>query len=84
MSLHDDMALTFRTVAGAPVSNWPAYAALTGMVLMVAGMVAMMWCLSFLPTLDLRGWLCGAASVAGLMLWRSMLPVAVDRRRRGD
>ena len=82
MSFNDDMALTLRTVSGAPASNWPAYAALMGMLLMIGGMVAMMWFLSSQPTLDLRGWLCGAVSVAGLMLWRGLLPVAVERGRR--
>ncbi len=82
MSFNDDMALTFRTVAGSPASNWPAYAALVGMLIMIGGMIAMMWFLSSRPTTDLVGWLCGAVSMAGLGLWRSMLPLAVERKRK--
>jgi hypothetical protein len=82
MSLNDDMALTFRTVASGPAGNWQAWAALAGMLLMIAGMVAMMWFLSSRPTFDPTGWLCGAASVAGLALWRHMLPAAVKRQQR--
>jgi hypothetical protein len=82
MSFNDDMALTFRTVASGPASNWPAYAAVAGMLVMIGGMIAMMWFLSSRPTSDLTAWLCGGASVAGLALWRNMLPVAIARQRK--
>ena len=82
MSFNDDMALTFRTAAGGPVGNWPAYAAVVGMLVMIGGMIAMMWFLSSRPTSDLTAWLCGGASVAGLALWRNMLPVAIAGQRK--
>ncbi|HEX8610469.1 MAG TPA: hypothetical protein VF800_04210 [Telluria sp.] len=87
MNITEQIALTLSTVAQARAANWRAYAALAGMLLMMGGMVAMMWFLSSQPTLDLRGWLCGGASVAGLALWRATLPQAVQeveqRRQRG-
>jgi hypothetical protein len=82
MSLHDDIGLTLRIVSHGRASNWPAYAALLGMLAMIGGMVAMMWFLSSQPTSDLRGWLCGALSVAGLGIWRRLLPEAVARDSR--
>jgi hypothetical protein len=82
MSLHNDVSLTLRTAASGPAGNWHAWLALAGMLATFAGMVAMMWFLSSAPTLDLTGWLCGAASAAGLFLWRATLPRAVERARR--
>ncbi|NHZ65763.1 hypothetical protein [Massilia genomosp. 1] len=84
MNITQQIALTLSTVAQAKAANWRAFAALAGMLLMIGGMVAMMWFLSSQPTLDLRGWLCGGASLAGLALWRATLPLAVhevERRR---
>ena len=82
MSFNDDMALTFTTAASGPAGNWPAYAAVAGMLVMIGGMIAMMWFLSSRTTSDLTAWLCGGASVAGLALWRNMLPVAIARQRK--
>lgn len=88
MNITQQIALTLSTVAQAHAANWRAYAALGGMLLTIAGMLAMMWFLSSQPTLDVRGWLCGGASVAGLLLWRATLPLAVQqveqRRLRGE
>ena len=81
MNFNEQIALTLRTVAHGHLSNWRAYAALIGMLLMIVGMVAMMWFLSQ-PTVDLRGWLCGGASIGGLMLWRALLPPAVAEDQR--
>lgn len=79
MNLSQQIALTLSTVAQAHAANWRAYAALAGMIVTIGGMVAMMWFLSSQPTSDLRGWLCGGASLAGLALWRGMLPLAVEQ-----
>lgn len=87
MNITQQIALTMSTVAQAHASNWRAYAALAGMLLTIGGMVAMMWFLSSQATLDVRGWLCGAASIAGLALWRALLPTAarlVEQRRLQD
>lgn len=76
MNFNEQIALTLRTVSHGHLGNWRAFAALAGMLLMICGMVAMMWFLSQ-PITDVRGYLCGAASVAGLVLWRAMLPLAL-------
>lgn len=81
MNFNQQVALTFRLVSRGKAGNWQAWLALAGMLLMIGGMVAMMWFLSQ-PTLDLRGWLCGAASIAGLFLWRATLPQAEARDRQ--
>jgi hypothetical protein len=52
--------------------GWRACAALLGMALMVGGMVGVMW-LQAQPVVSKAVWLCGALSVAGLVLWKSML-----------
>lgn len=87
MNISEQIALTLSTVAQAPAANWRAYAALAGMLLTMGGMVAMMWFLSQ-PASDMRGWLCGAASVAGLAVWRALLPPAMrmaqQQRQRGS
>ncbi|ATQ77460.1 hypothetical protein CR152_25365 [Massilia violaceinigra] len=83
MNINQQIALTLSTAANARAANWRAWAALAGMMVTIGGMVAMMWFLSTQPTLDLRGWLCGGASMAGLALWRAMLPLAVEHERRG-
>ena len=83
MNFNDQIALTFRIALRGNVSNWRAYAAFAGMLAMILGMVAMMWFLSQ-PTIDVRGWLCGAASVAGLSLWRAMLPLADAEDKRAQ
>ena len=83
--MNQDIALTLNLLTQGPIGNWRAWLALAGMLLMIGGMVAMMWFLSSRPTLDLTGWLCGGASVAGLGLWRTMLPQALawrDQARR--
>ena len=80
MNFSEQIALTLRTVAHGKLHNWRAYAALAGMLAMIVGMVAMMWFLSQ-PVVDVLGWLCGGASVGGLMLWRAMLPLAVAQDR---
>lgn len=86
MNITQQIALTLSTAAQAHAANWRAWAALAGMLLMIGGMVAMMWFLSQ-PSFDMRGWLCGAASMAGLAVWRATLPLAVheveQRRLRG-
>lgn len=70
MSMHDDIALTLRLVQQR--SNWRPFAALAGLVAMIGGMITLMWFLSQ-PVMDLRGWLAGALSVAGMLIWRTML-----------
>lgn len=81
MNFNEQVALTLSTVAHGHLGNWRAFAALAGMLLMIGGMVAMMWFLSSQPTTDVRGWICGGVSVAGLMIWRAMLPLAVEQDR---
>ena len=70
MSMHDDVAATLRLVQ--QNHNARAWAALAGMLAMFGGMVALMWFLSQ-PVMAQYGWGFGALSVAGLVLWRSML-----------
>jgi hypothetical protein len=83
MNFHDQIALTLRTVSHGHLGNWRAFAALAGMIVMIGGMVAMMWFLSQ-PVTDMRGWLCGAASIGGLFVWRAMLPLAVAQDQRDE
>ncbi len=78
MNFNQQLSLTFQLASRAGLANWPAWLALLGMLLMIAAMVGMMWFLSQ-PVVDLRAWLCGGASIAGLGLWRSMLPLALAR-----
>lgn len=70
MSMQDDVAATWRHVSKG--GGWRAYAGLLGLVLMVGGMIAVMW-LQAQPVVDDVVWLCGALSVAGLVLWKTML-----------
>lgn len=81
MNIHQQIALTLNTAAD--LANWRAWAALAAMIVTIGGMLAMMWFLSSQPTSDARGWLCGGASAAGLVLWRALLPLAVAHGRRG-
>lgn len=75
MSMNDDVAATLRLVR--QDHNARAFAALAGMLAMIGGMVALMWCLSQ-PVMTAQGWGFGALSVAGMLLWRAML--AASRR----
>lgn len=70
MSMQSDVATTWRLVTRG--AGWRAWAALAGLALMVGGMVVVMW-LQAQPIVDNIVWLCGALSVAGLVLWRTML-----------
>ena len=70
MSMQHDVALTWRLVSQG--GGWRAAAALLGLVLMVAGMVAFMWFQSQ-PVVENIAWLSLALSVAGLAVWRTML-----------
>ena len=83
MNFNDQLALTVRLAVRGNLRNWRAYAALAGMLVMLGGMVLMMWLLSQ-PGTDLRGFACGAASVAGLSLWRAMLPGAANQDARNE
>ncbi len=83
MNFNDQIALTLRIVSHGHFSNWRAFAALAGMLAMIGGMVAMMWYLSQ-PGTDMRGFLCGAVSIAGLFLWRAMLPLADAQDQRDE
>ena len=76
MNINDEFAQTLGLVSRANTSNWHAYAALVGMLMMILGMVAMMWFLSSEPTLEIKGILSCAVSIIGLGLWRNMLPAA--------
>ena len=82
MNINEQIALTLTTMSTCRSTNWRAYAATIGMLFMIGGMVAMMWFLSSQPTTDLRAWLCGGASLAGLALWRTMLPLAIAQDKR--
>jgi len=84
MNMTEQISLTLRIVSHGHFNNWRAYAALLGMLAMIGGMVAMMWFLSSQAPSDMRGWLCGGASVIGLALWRSMLPLAYEQDRRDE
>ena len=70
MSMQHDVTATWRhlTTGG----GWRAMAALAGLVMMVGGMIAVMW-FQAQPVVDPIVWVCGGLSVAGLVLWRSML-----------
>lgn len=70
MGMQQDVATTWRLVTQG--AGWRAFAALLGLVLMVGGMVAVMW-FQAQPVVDDIVWLCGAASVGGLVLWKTML-----------
>jgi hypothetical protein len=70
MSMQQDVAATWRLVSQG--GGWRALAALLGLMLMVGGMIALMWFQSQ-PVVDDLAWLCGALSVAGLVLWKYML-----------
>ncbi len=83
MNMTEQIALTLRIVSHGHINNWRAYAALAGMIAAIGGMVTMMWFLSQ-PTSDWRGWMFGAASVAGMGLWRAMLPLAAAQDQRDE
>lgn len=70
MSMQQDVASTWRLVTQG--GGWRAWTALFGLVLMVGGMIAVMW-FQAQPVLDNRVWPCGALSVGGLVLWKTML-----------
>ena len=70
MSMNQDVAQTWHHVATG--RGWRAYAALLGLLLMVGGIIAVMW-YQAQPVVDDIAWVCGGISVAGLLLWRSML-----------
>jgi hypothetical protein len=83
MNFNEQVALTLRIASHGRLGNWRAFVALAGMIVMIGGMVAMMWFLSAQATSDPRGWVCGALSVAGLALWRAMLPGAAAEDQAG-
>ncbi len=81
MGLIEETRLTLRTAASAGRANWYAYAALLGMLMMFGGMLALMWCISFEPTFTVHGWISGAASLLGRLLWSLTLTQALARAR---